>query len=177
MAILTSRMALNAHAQDAGYMHMVRQALANGLPFLETLLHADWMDASRGVGSSARQKRLIDPLIEVIFEDVRVAEFASLPSREGSVHLFRSATAAQRFNTEFRAGSGRVYRCHVDLGTPFESYMDWVNPGVDLLKELSPQLEAMRDRARAYWRREPPSTSMYPEALVHGRVLVDTEET
>ena len=173
MADLGPGPAMNPHAQDTGYMHMVRQALANGVPFLETLLHADWMDASRDGGGT----RLTDRLIEVIFEDVRASEFADRPPRVGSVHLFRSIEAARLFNTRFRQGNGRIYRCLIQQGTPFASYMDWVNPGIYLGQPIAPQLEEMRQRARSYWQAVIPPNPEFSEALVQGSVIVVAQET
>jgi hypothetical protein len=55
--------------------------------------------------------------------------------------------------------------------------MDWVNPGVALIEPLAPQIEAMRSRARSYWRAEVPQSALYPEALVAGRVVISSVQS
>lgn len=164
---------LNGYAVDAGFLYMVEQALRNGKAFLETLLQADVLVAAK----TNTQAILTNFVIEAVFEEVRRSEFAARPSRLGSVHTFRTFDAAKGFNVGFRTGSGRIYEVQVDEGTPFGTFMDWLNPGIRFREPISPQIEDMRERARSYWRGDAPSTPEYPEAIVAGKVLIAREVT
>jgi hypothetical protein len=161
---------LRGYDPDPGYLHMVRRALANGLPQLETLLHADWLDAVRA-GQPGRPALTLS-LIEVLFELERAAHFPARPPRLGSVHLFRSPAAAGAFARRYRRGPVYLYRCAVEDGAPFDTYMDWVNQPFDIMADLAQQLEAQGQRARDYWCAARPPGALYPETLVRGRVVV-----
>lgn len=160
--------ALNSYQPDAGYLFMVRQAIDNGIPFLETLLQADVMTSAK------TRTGVVLPsfLIEVIFEKVRAEDFPERPSRVGSVHLFRDVEAARRFNTQFRAGRAGIYEVRREAGDMFASFMDWVTPGIELQVPVTEQLDQMRARARGYWRGDASTPADYPEALVTGRVVI-----
>jgi hypothetical protein len=115
---------LGSYAPDTGYLHMVRRARANGTPFLETLLHADWMDASRGRidEAGARENRLTVSLIEDVFESVREREFADRPSRLGTVHVFKTLPAAHEFARTYRPTvSCWIVDLEVETGPSFET--------------------------------------------------------
>lgn len=167
---LANGVALNGFAQDAGLLHMAKRAYINGLPHLETLLHADWLDAVR---TGRPQNRLLAiPVIEAIFEVERERHFPDRPSRLGNVLLFRTIEAAIAFANAYRQGYSLIYACRIDQGEALHTHMEWINPGLQVNADLDREVQSIRERTRSYWLPEEPPYSEFPETIVAGRVTV-----
>ncbi len=161
---------------DVGYQHMLTTAYEHGDQFLELLIFADWLDLSREPDGQPgkRQPRLIgNRVIEAVFEVERRRGFPQRPSRIGSTHVFRDLESARTFARTFREPlRTQIHECRIVTGERFDADMDWVTRGFDLPAALTPQLDAMRDRAARYWRGELSSPLRFAETLVAGTVEI-----
>lgn len=146
-------------------------AMEDGDEQLASLLRAEWMGLMVASGGpEPRVRRMPIYAKEAIFEQVRLLEFASSPSRAGSAYLWRSYDDAGRFRHRERP-DGRIVRCQSsDAG--FRVDMAHFDAAVlTVMAPLRAQFQEARDLARCYWRGESSGNPMW-EVLHQGVVTV-----
>ncbi len=90
-------------------------------------------------------------VIEVVFEDVRLAEFAGRPSRWDSVHLFELEADAVEFALKYPPRP-YIYEVSVsDAELVLRADQILVNEGANTQADPLTEINQMRDRARKYW--------------------------
>ena len=101
----------------------------------------------------------IDCEKEKIFEEIRIREFPTSPSRLKTIYLFDAQSFAERALSEwFQNESKVIHKCHILTGSVIhKADTHWLN-------SLPAQWE---EYARKYWSSEM-SHNPFPEVLVHG---------
>jgi hypothetical protein len=155
------------HGDDSRILRIVQDAASAGPETLRLLLLTEALiDLKTGTPSS---DLLAAAYAEVLYEEVRAAEFAERPSRLDCVFLLDAEESAEQWRRGARAGRGAILICDVESGEPFRADMNQIRlPDVH-----SPDVgrKEMEEAARAYWRGDL-APDARPEVLVSGRVVV-----
>ena len=155
------------HGDDAMVLRIVQDAASMGPETLRLLLLTEALiDLKIGSPSS---DLLAAAYLEVVYEEIRAAEFPQRPSRLDCVFLLDAEEGAEQFRRASRNGRGAILICDVEAGEPFRADMNQIRPP----DVHSPDVgrDRMLEAARAYWGGELASDAR-PEVLISGRVVV-----
>jgi hypothetical protein len=72
------------------------------------------------------------------------------PGRREAVYLWEHLAHAERNRAEFLP-TGIIHTCRAE-GEAFRGEMELVTPGINWTEPIEPQLAALREGARKYWR-------------------------
>jgi hypothetical protein len=152
---------------DARVLRIVRDAADMGAGTLRLLLLTEALiDLKTGSPSS---DLLATAYMEVVYEEIRAAEFPERPSRLDCVFLLDAEEGAEQFRRAVRNGKGAILICDIEAGEPFRADMNHICPA----DVHSPDVgrEKMVEAARVYWSGELAADAR-TEVLVSGRVVV-----
>jgi hypothetical protein len=151
----------------ARVLRIVQDAASSGPETLRLLLLTEALiDLKTGTPSS---DLVASAYTEVLYEEIRAAEFPERPSRLDCVFLLDAEEGAERWRQAARNGKGAILICDIEAGDPFRADMNAL-----LLPDVhSPDVgrERMVEAARAYWSGDLAADAR-TEVLVSGRVVV-----
>jgi hypothetical protein len=152
-------------------MRTMATALEVGPEAVRTIFLADYWLAARLRSALSVGHKAASVLIETVFEHVRSQDYGDRPSRLVSAFAYPSLQTAERFRQQYRQ-QGVVLRCRLIDGEAFVGDMALSTPGLSVGRPMEPQVDALRERAHAYW--QGVASPEWPEVLLKGRVEIVT---